>query len=285
MGSGWKRPLVLALFCWGLFVCVLVTAYWFGPARWADGWAVDGFLNLQRSWLTHIATAVAHLANPVPFAIWTALLAGIALRHRGPRHALAVLVLLVGSNVIAQTLKVVLEHPRPHDFLGHAQVGATSFPSGHATAAMAIAFAALLIAPPAWRAWVALGGGVFALAVSESIMFLAWHFPSDVVGGFLVATACTLMTVAGLRAAEQRWPQRTGREAARRAIRGIDPIAGVGVVSAFVVAALLGVAIAAGHGAVAFADRHTVAVAAVVGVAAMSAVLPASVAALGGRRS
>lgn len=285
MGSGWKRPLVLAGVCWLLFAVLLITAYWFGPAQWADGWAVDGFLNLQRPWVTRLASDFAHLADPAPFAGWTALLAGVALLRRRPRHALAVLVLLVGASVLAQSLKAILEHGRPHDFLGHAQIASASFPSGHATASMSLAFAAVLVSAPAWRPLVAVAGGVFALGVSESIMYLAWHYPSDVVGGFLVATACTLATVSALRAAEAKWPERTGRSAAKRAISGVDPAAAFGLIAAFVAAALLGVAIAAGGRALTFADRHTVAVAAVVAVAALSAVLPASVAVLGSRRS
>ena len=284
MRSGWRRPLLYAGVLWVAFVVLLVLAYWLPFARWADGWAVEGFLNLQRPWLNAVAFRVAHFANPGPFACWTLVLAGIAVLQRRPRRALAVVVLLVGANAISQALKVMLQHDRGHDFLGAAQLPAASFPSGHATASMALAFAAVLVAPPAMRAFVALGGAIFALGVSESIMLLAWHYPSDVAGGFLVATACALMTLAALRAADARWPERTGREAARRAIIGIDLRRAGGIVAGFVLASLVGLAVAAGDRTLVFADRHTVAVAAAVAIAAMSAVLPVSVAALGGRR-
>src|SRR3954467_1448941 len=284
MGSGWKRPLLLSGICVVLFVVLLVTAYWFGPARWADGWAVDGFLKLQRPWLSNLATHVAHLANPIPFALATVVLAAIALIRHRPRHAVAVVALLVGASVVAQSLKVLLAFDRTHEFLGGAQIADAAFPSGHATASMSLAFAAILVAPPAFRAIVGVAGSLFALGVFESVMLLAWHFPSDVMGGFLVATASALATVAALRAAEQRWPERSGRDAARRAFDGLDPAAAFGVAAAFVVGALGAIAIAAGDRAFAFAGRHTVAVAAVVAVAAMSAVLPASVARLGSRR-
>jgi len=285
MTSSSKRLLLLAAACWVTFGVLLVIAYWLPVAAWADGWAVRGFLNLHRPWLVDLASAVARLADPGPFAIWTVLLAGVALYRKQPRHALAVIVLLGGANVLTQTLKVALAHERWHEFLGNAQLSAASFPSGHATAAMALAFAAVLVAPAAWRPVVAVCGAIFALAVSESIMLLAWHFPSDVAGGFLVATACALTTVAALQIAEERWPERTGRDAARRAIKGVDPQRTSTVVAGFVVAALAGIAIAAGQHTVRFADHHTTAVVAVVAVAAMAAALPVSVAALGARRS
>ena len=283
--SGWKRPLLLAGACWVAFAVLVVVAYWLPVARSADGWSVEGFLNLQTPALDWLAYRVAKLADPVPFAIATVVLACIALYRGRPRHAVAVVVLLLGANVLTQTLKVLLEHPRWHDFLGNSQLGSTAFPSGHATASMSLAFAAVLVAPAAWRPLVAVVGAVFAVAVSESVMLLAWHFPSDVAGGFLVATAATLMTIAALRAAEERWPERSGREAARRAISDVDLRATAGIVAAFIAAALIGVVIAAGDRAAHFLDRHTIAVFAVIAVAAMAAALPATVAALRPRRS
>jgi membrane-associated phospholipid phosphatase len=284
MSSSWKRPLLLAGACWGVFVVVLVTAYWLPFGMWFDGWAVDGFLNLQRPWLDNLGSHVAHLANPLPFVLCTVALAAIALYRGRPRQALAAIVLLGGASVITQTLKVFLEHERNNDFLGSAQPDAFAFPSGHATASMSLAFAAVLIAPVAWRPVVAAVGALFALLVSESVMLLAWHFPSDVAGGFLVATATALMVLAALRAADARWPERSGREAAKRAIDSSEPAHVAALVAAFVLAAVIGVAIAAGDRALSFAGHHTTAVAAIVAVAAMAAALPAAVAGFGAAR-
>jgi membrane-associated phospholipid phosphatase len=143
----------------------------------------------------------------------------------------------------------------------------------------------VLVTPAAWRPLVAVVGAIFALAVSESIMLLAWHFPSDVVGGFLVATASAFMVIAALRAADARWPEWTGREAARRAISNHDLARTAGVVASFAAAALLGVAIAAGDRMVTYADHHTTAVAAAVTVGAMAVALPSALVGLGARRS
>jgi membrane-associated phospholipid phosphatase len=285
MITGWKRPLQLAGACWVAFAALLLCAYFVPAAKWADGWAVEGFLNLQRPWLSDIAAFVARLADPGPYALWTVVLAAIALYRRRPRHALAVVVFVVGANVLTQVLKVVLAHPRHHDFLGKAQMSAASFPSGHATASMALAFAAVLVAPHAWRPLVALAGGLFALAVSESIVLLAWHYPSDIAGGYLVAGSCGLVTLAGLRAAEQRWPRRTGREAAKRAMQTADTRRAALLVAGFVIAVLVGVAVAAGGSTLTYIDRHTTTVAAAVAIAAMAAALPVSVSVLGPRRS
>jgi membrane-associated phospholipid phosphatase len=242
---------------------------------------VDGFLGLQRPWLDPWASRVAHLANPAPFAIAALALVLAAIVRGRPRHALGLVVLLGGANVTSQVLKALLAHQRSHDFLGHAQLSAASYPSGHATASMSLVFAALLVAPATWRAWVAAAGALFTVAVSESSLLLAWHFPSDVVGGYLVATSFACAVAAGLRAADRRWPVRTGREAARRALGGAafrNALVAVLGVTATVAAATLAVA---GERAVRFADQHTVAVVAMAAVAAFAAALPAAVARLG----
>ena len=68
---------------------------------------------------------------------------------------------------------------------------------------MTLALCAVLVAPPAWRATVALVGGAFAIGVGYGVVVLGWHFPSDVIGGFLVAGAWTSVAVAMLRRFER----------------------------------------------------------------------------------
>jgi hypothetical protein len=128
----------------------------------------------------------------------------------------------------------------------------------HELAALTLALLAVVVAPARWRAIVAAVGTVFAGAVAGSILVLAWHFPSDVVGGFLVAALWTLLAVAALFAAERRWPAGARRASARAAQPLVWPLEAVGVAlgSAGVAVAL------ARPGQVAdFAADHTAAVA------------------------
>ena len=73
---------------------------------------------------------------------------------------------------------------------------------------MTLALCAVLAVPPRARPTTAAIGALFAIAVSYAILALGWHFPSDVIGGFLVAMMWTLLAVAVLVA-------RPGRAAAR----------------------------------------------------------------------
>ena len=47
-----------------------------------------------------------------------------------------------------------------------------------------------------------------AVEVGLSLLILAWHMPSDVLGGYLVAVLWMAVAIACLRAAERRWPSR-----------------------------------------------------------------------------
>ena len=199
-----KLPLLLACVCAGVFVVLLTIAYGVGVARWADGAALQGFIGLQGDLVTPVAKRIAHLADPLPYALLGAALVVVALASRRPRHGLAVAALLGGSAVSSQLLQDLLAHPRHHEFLGLAQVNTEAFPSGHATASMALALSIVLVTPPAYRRLAAVAGGAFALGVSFSILTLGWHFPSDVVGGFLLAGMWCLLSVAALRTASER---------------------------------------------------------------------------------
>ena len=109
----------------------------------------------------------------------------------------------------------------------HAQVDgiyikAASWPSGHSTAALTLAFCAVLVAPCACVRVVLALGLAFAAVVGLSLMILAWHMPSDVLGGYLLACLWISLAVAALRASDRRWPVAR----ARRAPRAEDVLSG-----------------------------------------------------------
>jgi membrane-associated phospholipid phosphatase len=165
-----------------------------------DAVALYDFTRLNRPLVEAPGNALLDLLYPPFFALWGIALVALALRRRLPWVALAVAILMPLAPLSAELLKPLLAHS--HDQLGPKHISDASWPSGHATAALTLAWCALLVAPPARRGLVALLGGVFALAVGVALLVLAWHMPSDVLGGYLLATFWAALAFAALRASE-----------------------------------------------------------------------------------
>lgn len=283
------RQLVgLAACCVAAFLVVLLVACKTGAGRWLDGASLQGLIGLQGGRVSPIIAKVARLADPLPFAILTGSVCALAWFTRGPRWALGVAVLTPVVAATSQVLKPLLAYDRPHDFLGHAQIIREAFPSGHATASMALALALIVVAPRAWRPVAALVGGAFTLGVSLSIVILSWHYPSDVIGGYLVAATWALLILAALRAADARWPVRSGREAARRMLEsGGDPSPARAVVA--VTLAMGGLAtglvvLERRAGVARYVEHHTTATIAAVGIVLAAASVVAGISLLATRR-
>lgn len=234
-----RTALLAALACLvGLVVTGLV-AYEVPGVQVRDSASLNGFATLSGRRADAIAGQVVHLADPAPYAVFAVGLIAVALARGRRRLAIAVALVVFLAPLTTETLKPLLAEPRPADWLGRdAQLSAASWPSGHATASMTLALCGVLVAPAALRPLAAVLGGLFALAVSFSLLVLVSHFPTDVVGGFLTAGTWTLLAVAVMR----RWPQ-PGRPA--------EPAAPV---AAAAPAALLAV-VAAGAALAALLDR------------------------------
>jgi membrane-associated phospholipid phosphatase len=198
-----RTAVLLALACLAGLAVTGVLAYVSPVARVRDSGALNGYVDLGSARLNPLLDRIAHLADPAPYGVLGLGLIVVALA-RGRRRLAALLPLvLILAPLTTETLKPVLAHPRPAEWLGRAQIGAASWPSGHATASMTLALCAVLAAPAVLRPLAAVAGGLFALAVSFAILVLHWHFPSDIVGGYFCAAMWTLLAVAALR----RWPQ------------------------------------------------------------------------------
>jgi membrane-associated phospholipid phosphatase len=277
--------LAAAAWCVLAFGILLVLAYYVPPAAWLDAAALHGFNAVGHSQqIADIATVLAHLCDPLPYALACSAAIAAAYRTRGPRTAAAITLLLGGANLTSQVLKPLLAYHRELYYTEFKlyNIRDAAFPSGHATAAMALSLAVLFIVPRAYRPVTAAIGAAFTVAVTFSILILEWHFPSDVVGGYLIATGYGLATFAALRYANERWPERgTMRLAAKEAINAPSPAA---IARSVLALAVVGALIAAtkAHEIASFAERHTAFVAVASAIVVAATVLLAAVAALSG---
>lgn len=212
----------------GAALTVLLFASWgivfhIGAVQRIDASIYNGFYRFGlKPHVGGIANAIANLCDPVPYVFLC--LAPVLLAIRRDRFLLAavILAILLAANVTTEVLKPLMAAPRPDEFTVR-PVGEPSWPSGHATASMSLALCTLLACPPNWRPRAAALGAAFALAVTYSFLSLGWHYPSDVLGGYLVASAWTLFGAGGYAAFQSR--RSVARESRPARVATIDALA------------------------------------------------------------
>ena len=139
--------------------------------------------------LTYLGGATCTLLAVMVPLLWGGALAAVA------QQALATLVL---SHLVVQLVKRTVGRPRPsRGIAGPAllvEPDRFSFPSGHAAAAMSVAFVYASAYPSLALPLVALAG-----AVGISRVFLGVHYPGDVLIGQVIAVLTGLVAIHGWR--------------------------------------------------------------------------------------
>jgi membrane-associated phospholipid phosphatase len=186
-------------------------AHYVGFVKQADVSILSGFFGLGHQRLDGVTSFIANLCDPGPYLFLAAVPVLAALLRGRPRVAVTIGVILLGANTTTHLLKPALA--APHDILGAHWISQASFPSGHATASMTLALCAVIATPARRRPLVATLMAAFTVAVCFSFLQLGWHYPSDVLGGFLVAGTWTLLGIAGLSTYEARRPALARRAA------------------------------------------------------------------------
>jgi membrane-associated phospholipid phosphatase len=251
-----KVALIGAGGCVALLVLTWLLAFQVGLFRDADQSIFLGFYDLSlRGTVDRIARPVARLCDPKPYVYLAAIPLLVAVLRGRLGLAVAIGAILLGAPATTELLKPLLAHPRSASLFGGVPpVGPASWPSGHATAAMSWALCMILAAPGRFRPAVAVFGAGFAVAVSYSFLVLGWHYPSDVLGGYIVAATWTLLGVAALRASQmpfQRERSPTDRQVSVRAAL-TPPVAAL--LLALLLVAL--VAVARPHEVAGYAQAH-----------------------------
>jgi membrane-associated phospholipid phosphatase len=272
----------MAAGCAALFAVVVWGAYVWGPGESLDLQGFTGFVDSNDGFVGAVTLGLTQLGNAPQVAAITLALACFALVRGRPRVALAVIAFVAATSVSSQVLKILLSHPRYPPVLDYT-LGPQALPSGHATAAMSLALAGVLVAPRRARLAAAVIGSALALAVGASVVVWAWHFPSDVLAGYLLATGWALVFMAGLHEADrrfpatQRWAQTAfARASDRVAANGLAVIAAGG--AAVTVLATGGLLLTDASAATCFARDHTAFVVVAGGIASAAVALPVGMA-------
>jgi len=192
----WALAAGLAALLWTIIVV----------SGWTDG--LDralmlraGTLRSAQPWLVEPAWLMTRAGDGETRLIF-ALFAGLVLWRVGKGGKALWLWLSVGSGLLlVPLLKMLIDRPRP-DLVAHLdKVNNASYPSGHMVGATILGVSLLLLLP---RGPVGLGILIYILLVGFSRVVMGVHWPSDVIGGFLVGACCAL-ALYGLLGTVERW--------------------------------------------------------------------------------
>lgn len=142
--------------------------------------------------------AVTKLGNPLFVTVASLALAlGFLWRKRYPKAAL-VAIGMGGSTLLGVMFKAMVERTRPDLWEWLITETSYSFPSGHATASMSLAFIiVLLVWRTKWRFAAILGGILYVLLIAVSRLYLGVHYPTDILGGWLLGLAWVSLVALG----------------------------------------------------------------------------------------
>lgn len=156
----------------------------------ADIWFENLLVSVRTPSLIYVCNWITLFGN----AVVVVGVAGIALiflwSSRATRaYAVGLAATLIGAAASDYIMKTIVERARPHGLIPNLIETSFSFPSGHATAAMALyGFLAYLLCTlfPAKTRIITTLAVVIIGSVGFSRLYLGLHFPSDVLAGYLL---------------------------------------------------------------------------------------------------
>ncbi|BDA74690.1 phosphoesterase, PA-phosphatase related [Rivularia sp. IAM M-261] len=203
LANNWHQLLLLAI---GVYIPlqifgIMATKLW----QYEAGFPFDVPILLAvhetvNSQLDVFAVTLAKIGSPktlIPVLLVINLVLVFSKRWRLSAYLLAA---GFGSATINHAAKVFFHRVRPHLWEPIVHEGSFAFPSGHAMASFT--FAAILIVlawHTRWRVLAFIFGAAFVPGVAWTRLYLAVHFPSDIIAGWLIALAWVVGVYAIIR--------------------------------------------------------------------------------------
>ncbi|MDB5179143.1 MAG: transrane acid phosphatase [Patescibacteria group bacterium] len=140
--------------------------------------------------LDGLAMVITNAGGP-GFILAATLMLTLVLARRRQRRLASFAMFAVGSAVVMNTvLKLIFQRSRPSLWQTLVTEKSYSFPSGHAMASSALAFAVIALCwHTKWRWYVVAGATAYFVAVGLSRVYLGVHYPSDVLGAWCISLA------------------------------------------------------------------------------------------------
>jgi membrane-associated phospholipid phosphatase len=163
--------------------------------------------SLSTPWLDDLAITLTQLGGVLCVTVTVGLIIFGLIQQRQPRNALLLALIVGGAGILNLILKLLFQRTRPDLWEAITTELTYSFPSGHAMASSALAYALIILLwRTKWQAAALIIGIGYILVIGLTRVYLGVHFPSDVIGGWIISllwTAWVHWTV------QKLWPSRS----------------------------------------------------------------------------
>jgi undecaprenyl-diphosphatase len=183
-----KRTLLVSVFVTAvLLFAILAVIVGSGVTNALDSSILLAINSLSSPWLNTFFVAFTELGGVIVVSVVAIILVLLFLTKRNYIRALLIAVGIGGVAAMNLLLKSIFERARPDLWDWIVTETHTSFPSGHATASMALALCIVyLLWNTKWRKATIIAASVYLLLIGFSRLYLGVHFPTDILGGWLL---------------------------------------------------------------------------------------------------
>jgi len=188
-----RRVLEPLLWVFGLSTiafCLLAVAVMSGTTAGFDTATLEWINTHASPFFDTFFVAISNLGDVI-FVIFVGLLLLAYLLYTKQYHKALFVVLGIGLSALFNViLKGIFERTRPDLWEWLAIETSYSFPSGHATASMALALCCVAILwRTKWRTVTITSASAYVLLIGFSRLYLGVHYPTDILGGWLLSLA------------------------------------------------------------------------------------------------
>lgn len=164
-------------------------------------------------WVEEAMVDFTTLANTALLGLITAAIVGYFVLRRNYSSALWIVLTILGATLLTTFFKEIFGRVRPDIVPSLDRVTSPSFPSGHSSAAAATyltlgALVARYLDRRRLQVYVLLLAMLIVLLVGFSRVYLGVHWPSDVLGGWVLGTVWAIITLQ-LELWWERWQRRS----------------------------------------------------------------------------